>query len=139
MLYALSWFFVLAALALWSFATWAIHAIAVWTVSNAGELSGAASAAGSVALPDGLAQWIPPELAHWASQAMGGMAPLIDSLLQAAPALAGGLTVAAWVIWGLGAALLLLLGAALHLLIAVLRSRVAQAAGPKSRLSLAAR
>jgi len=46
---------------------------------------------------------------------------LFEGLLQAAPALAGGLTVATWVIWGLGSALLVLLGAGLHLLVAMWR------------------
>ena len=48
MFYALSWFFVVALLALWSLAAWALHAVAVWTVSNAGvirRLPGAAARA----------------------------------------------------------------------------------------------
>jgi len=123
MFYALSWIFVVILLALWSLAAWALHAIAVWTVSNAGALSGAASGASTMALPDWLAPWVPPEVAQWASQAMGGLEPFINSLLQAAPALAGGLTVATWVIWGIGSVLLVVLGAGLHLLIALRRSR----------------
>ena len=123
MFYALSWFAVLAVLALWSLAAWALHAVAVWTVSNAGALSGAAAGVGTLAVPDWLAPWVPPELAQWASQAMGALAPFIDRLLQAAPALAGGLTVATWVVWALGSVLLVLLGAGLHLLIALLRRR----------------
>ena len=45
MFYAISWFAVLSLLALWSLAAWALHAVAVWTVSNAGALTGAASGA----------------------------------------------------------------------------------------------
>jgi hypothetical protein len=138
MFYTLSWFFVIALLALWSLAAWGLHAVTVWTVSNAGALSGAASGASTMALPDWLAPWVPPEVAQWASQLMAGLAPFIDSLLQAAPALAGGLTVATWVIWGIGSALLVLLGAGLHLLIALLRSRGGSGAGPHSGSSLAA-
>jgi hypothetical protein len=44
----LSWFAVIALLALWSLAAWALHAVAVWTVSNAGALTGAASGAGTI-------------------------------------------------------------------------------------------
>ena len=44
---------------------------------------------------------------------LSGLAPVVDSLLQAAPALAGGLTVAIWVVWGIGSVLLVLLGAGL--------------------------
>ncbi len=61
---------------------------------------------------------------------MDSLAPWIDSLLQAAPALSGGLTVGSWVIWGIGSVLLVLLGAGLHLLIALLRRRGRGGAGP---------
>ncbi len=138
MFYVLSWFVVVALLALWSLAAWALNAVAVWTVSNAGALSGAASGASTMALPDWLAPWMPPEVAQWASQAMGGLAPFIDSVLQAAPALAGGLTVATWVIWGIGSVLLLLLGAGLHLVIALMRRRGGSGTGPSAGSSLAA-
>ena len=43
---------------------------------------------------------------------------LVDSLLRAAPALADVVTVAAWLVWGLGSVLILLMGAGLHLLLA---------------------
>jgi hypothetical protein len=142
MLYALSWFFVLAVLALWSLVAWVLHAVAAWTVSNAGVLvdaaSGAASGVSTTAVPDWLAPWVGPVLAQWASQAMASLAPAIDSLLQAAPALGGGLTVATWVIWGIGSVLLLLLGVGLHVLIALLRRRDGGASGPKPGPSLAA-
>jgi hypothetical protein len=138
MFYALSWFIVVALLALWSLAAWALHAVAVWTLTNAGALSGAASGVGTMALPDWLAPWVLPQVAHWASQAMAGLAPFIDSLLQAAPALAGGLTVATWVIWGIGSVLLVLMGAGLHLLIALLRRRGGGGSGPRAGSALAA-
>jgi hypothetical protein len=139
MFYALSWFVVITLLALWSLAAWALHAAAVWVVSSAGALSGATSGAGAMPLPDWLAPWLPPEIAQWASQLLSGFGPLVDSLLQAAPALAGGLTVATWVVWGIGSALLVLLGAGLHLLIALWRRRSgAGGSGPKAGPSLAA-
>ena len=138
MFYALSWFFVVALLALWSLAAWALHAVAVWTVSNVGALTGAASGAGSMAVPDWLAPWVPPELSQWASQLVAGFAPFVDGLLQAAPALAGGLSVAAWVIWSIGSALLVLLGAGLHLVIALWRRRGGNGSGPRPGSSLAA-
>lgn len=134
MFYALNWFFVIALLALWSLASWALHAAAVWTVSNAGALTGVASGAGGIALPDWLAPWMPPEVAQWASRLMADLAPFVDGLLQAAPALAGGLTVATWVIWSVGSVVLVLLGAGLHLLIALLR-RGRSATGSGSSLA----
>ncbi len=123
MFYALSWFLVVALLTIWSLVAWGLQAVAVWTVSNAGALSGAASGASAMTLPDWLAPWVPPEVAQWAGQLLAGLAPFIDSLLQSAPALAGGLTVATWVIWGIGSVLLVLLGAGIHLLIALWRRR----------------
>jgi hypothetical protein len=138
MFYALSWFVVVALLALWSLAAWALNAVAVWTVSNAGALSGAASGVGTIALPEWLALWVPPEVARWASQLLAGLGPVVDSLLQAAPALAGGVTVATWVIWGIGSVLLVMLGAGLHLLIALWRRRGSGRSGPPAGPSLAA-
>jgi len=138
MFYALSWLFVVALLALWSLAAWALHAVAVWTVSNAGALTGAASGAGTITVPDWLGPWLPPEVAQWASQLMAGFAPFVDGLLQAAPALAGGLTVATWVIWSIGSVLLVLLGAGLHLLIALWRRSGSSGSGPGAGTSLVA-
>jgi len=127
MFYAVSWFAVFSLLALWSLGAWAFHAVAVWAVSNAGTLTGAASGAVSGAeglrLPEWLAPWVPPEIVQAMTALLSGLAPAVEGLLQAAPSLAGGLSVATWVIWGLGSVLLLLLGAGLHLLIAMWRRR----------------
>lgn len=137
MFYALSWFVVVALLAFWSLAAWALNAVAVWTVSNAGALSGAASGVGSIRLPDWLGPWVPPEIAQSVSQMLAGLGPVVDSLLQATPALASGVTVATWVVWGIGSALLLMLGAGTHLLVALWRRR-GSGTGPNAGPSLAA-
>lgn len=121
MFYALSWLAVGSLLALWSLAAWVLHAAAVWTVANAGAFSAAASGAAGLAVPAWLAPWMPPEALQAMTGLMAGLRPLVDSLLQAAPALAGGVTVATWVVWGIGGVLLVLLGAGLHLLIALWR------------------
>lgn len=121
MLYALSWSIVLVLLALWSLTVWALHAVAAWTVSNAGALTGAASGASGIAVTEWLGPWMPAEAAQWASQLMAGVAPVVDTLLQSVPALAGGLTVASWAIWGIGSVLLVVLGAVAHVLIALWR------------------
>lgn len=52
-----------------------------------------------------------------------GLAPAVESLLQAAAALAGGLTAATWVLWGVGSAPLIMLAVGLHLLNAMSRRR----------------
>ncbi len=123
MFYALSWFLVFGLLGLWSLAVWAVHALAVWSVSNAGALTGVTTGAEGLRLPEGMASWVPPEIGQVMTSLLAGFAPMMESLLQAAPALAGGLTVAAWVIWGLGGVLLFVLGVGLHLIIAMWRRR----------------
>ena len=134
MLYALSWILVFSLLALWSLAAWATHAVAAWGISHAGALTGAASdaaaSAGVLLLPEWLAPWVPPQVAEAMASVVSSLAPAVESLLQAAPALAGGLTVAAWVVWGIGSLLLLMLGAGLHLLIAMWRRRDGGGSGP---------
>ncbi len=123
MIYALSWFLVLSFLALWTLLAWAMNAAAVWTVSNAGTLTGAASGVEGLRLPEWLGLWVPPEIVQVMNSLLSGLAPVVESLLQAAPVLAGGLTVASWVIWGLGSALIVLLGLGLHLLVAMRHHR----------------
>ena len=54
---------------------------------------------------------------------LSSLGPIVESLLKAAPSVAGGVTVASWVIWGMGRALLLVLGAGLHLFLAMWRRR----------------
>ena len=123
MIYAFSWFLIFSLLALWSLAAWAVNAIAMWTVSNAGTLTGAASGVESLRLPEWLASWMPPEIAQAMASVLSGLVLIVESLLQAAPALAGGLTMVTWVVWAFGSALLILLGAGLHLLVALWRRR----------------
>jgi hypothetical protein len=136
MLYALSWFVIFSLLALWSLAAWVVHALVVWTVSNAGALIGTASGVESLRLPEWVAPWVPPEIVQAMTSLLSGLVPAVEGLLQSAPTLAGGLTVATWVIWGLGSALLVLLGAGLHLLLAMWRRR-GGGAGPQPRPQVA--
>ncbi|HCV13859.1 MAG TPA: hypothetical protein DGC76_09230 [Candidatus Accumulibacter sp.] len=119
MFYALSWFLVFGLFALWSLAAWAVHAVAMWSVANAGALTGVTSGIEGLRLPEWLSPWVPPEIAQTMTSLLSSFAPVVESLLQTAPALAGGLSMVTWVIWALGSALLVLLGAGLHLLIAM--------------------
>ena len=123
MFYAFSWFVVLGLLALWSLGVWVFHAVAVWAVSNACLLSGAASGVEGLRLPDWLAPWVPSEMVQAVTSLLMGLAPVVEGLFQALPALAGGLSVATLVVWGIGSVLLVLVGAGLHLLIAMGRRR----------------
>lgn len=123
MFYLLSWFFVFGLLALWSLTAWAVHAVAVWSVSNASALTGVASGVEVLRLPEWLAPWLPPEIAQAMTSLLAGFAPVVESLIQIAPVLTNGLTIVTWVVWGIGSLLLVLLGAGLHLLIAIWRRR----------------
>lgn len=123
MFYVLSWFVVLGLLALWSFGAWAFHAVGVWAISSAGSLSGTASGAERIPLADWLAPWMPPEMVQAVTPLLSGLVSAVEGLFQALPALEGGLSVFIWLIWGIGSLLLVLLGAGLHLFIAIGRRR----------------
>ena len=123
MIHALSWFLILSLLAVWSLAAWSVNAIAMWMVSNAGVLTGAASDVEGLRLPQWLASSVPPELAQAMTSMLSGLTPVFESLLQAAPALASSMTTVTWVVWAFGSTLLILLGAGLHLLMAMGRRR----------------
>lgn len=137
MFYALAWFAVLSLLALWSLAAWAFHAIAAWTVSNAGALSGAAGASETQRVLGWLEPWMPAGFVPAMKDMVLAFTPLIESLLAWAPSLAGGLSVVVWVVWGLGTVLLIGLGLALSALVAVAR-RGARASGLAGRSSATA-
>lgn len=119
MIVALVWLAVVMMLALWSLAAWGVHAAGVWAVSNAGATSGV----GTLRLPEWLAVWVPEELVRLLGAMLADLAPLIDGLLQSAPLLASGLTLAMWIVWGLGALMLVAIGAALHGLVALVRRK----------------
>jgi hypothetical protein len=132
MFYALSWFVVLGLLALWSLGAWAVHAMAAWTVAHAGALAGGSGVTQGLRVPDWLAPWMPPELASALESMAAALGPAIETQLGWAPALEGGLSVAIWVIWGLGSALLVVLGFAATALIAALRRRASAPATPSA-------
>lgn len=140
MFYALSWSVVALLLAVWSLALWALHALGTWVLTQAGGLAmpEAGAPATLPALPDWLAPWLPESWAPLLQSALSTLGPLVQQLLETMPALAGGLTLAAWLVWGLGAFVLMVLGAALHGLVALWR-RDRPAAGPgQNRVLVAA-
>ena len=128
MFYALSWSVMFILLALWSLAAWAFHSVAAWTVSNTGVLAEGSGAIEGLSAPDWLTPWIPPELALASSSVLSALSPAIETALNQAPALAGGLSVAVWAVWGIGSAVIVILGLVCSRLITVLRRR----ASPRS-------
>ena len=138
MFYALNWFVVVGLFMLWSLAAWAFHSLAVWTVANAGVLSGGAGALGALQVPGWLAIWIPAEYASSLNAIAAYLAPVVQAVVEWAPSLAGGVLTAVWIVWAIGAVLLVLLGLLATGLIAVLRAR-APASGSATNGLAAAR
>ncbi|MBQ0945543.1 hypothetical protein KAK07_19545 [Ideonella sp. 4Y16] len=123
MLYALSWLLVAVVLAGWSLLVWAVHALATWSLNSAGAMAGNPEPGSLLSLPAWLADWVPLDLVGALGQLVAWLGPWVDATLSAAPALATGLTVLSWVLWGLVSLLLVLLGAGLHGLIALWQRR----------------
>lgn len=124
MFYAISWFLALALLALWSVACWGVHAVTVWAVSGAGTLASSGPAVvDKVVLPDWLAVWLPPALAQEFGAMLASTGPVVQAALEAVPALSGAVSVLAWVVWGVGALVLMALAAGAHVLISVFKRR----------------
>jgi hypothetical protein len=119
MFHAISWLLVATLAAAWTLFAWAFHAAALWAVSNADALSGVAAQGSAVSLPAWLSPWIPPDLAASLLAMLASLGPMLTSLLQSLPGLSSSVTLVAWVVWGIGLVLLLLLGAGMHLLISV--------------------
>lgn len=123
MLFALTWTVVLLLIALWSLLVWALHATTAWTVANVGVMASGSAAIEAWRMPDWLAPWVGPEFAVAFKSMLTSIAPTIEAVLNQAPALGDGLSVASWVIWGIGSAFLVILGLVLSGLIAAMRRR----------------
>lgn len=123
MFYTLSWSLIAVILAGWSVLVWVLHALAAWSLDSAGRLAGDAEPGSLLSLPAWLAAWVPLDVVHALGDTLSWLGMGVDALLQAAPALATGLGVLSWVLWGLGCLVLLLLGAGLHGLISLWRRR----------------
>jgi hypothetical protein len=117
-------------LALWSLAAWAFHSIVAWTASNAGVLAGSSAAIEGGRAPDWLAPWIPPDLALAFTSMLSAFGPAIEAALNQAPALADVLSVVLWAVWGIGSALIVVLGLLCSRLITSLRRRASVFAAP---------
>ena len=119
MFFALNWCLSMALLALWSLACWGMHAVTVWVVSSAGALASGSAVANAILVPGWLKAWMPPELMGQWEAFVSSVGPMVQAVLEAVPALAGGVTFLAWVLWGLGAVLLVALAVGIHILIAL--------------------
>jgi hypothetical protein len=64
---------------------------------------------------------------------LSAFTPAIEAVLNQAPALAGGLSLAVWVAWGIGSILLIVLGLVLSGLITLLRRRASMGPAASGR------
>lgn len=121
MFYAINWFLSLALLALWSLACWGTHAVTVWVVSSAGALTGGSAVATTILVPGWLKAWMPPELMGQWEVFVSSVGPVVQAVLEAVPALAGGITFLAWALWGVGAIVLVAFAVSIHILIGLVK------------------
>ena len=123
MLLALAWFVVLALLAVWSMCVWLLHSIAVWSTTGAGSLVAQSKQIDSLALPNWVGVWVPPELMLALKSSVSTALPFVESALGALPAATAWLSPLAWIVWGFGALLLVAVGAVVHVAMSMMRKR----------------
>lgn len=125
MAFLVGWVLVLLLLALWSSVVWAAQSLLAALLSHAGGLS-----AGDWSLPDSLRDWLPKAVSDWLVSTVETLTPQLQSLAGALPSLSGGVTALAWVVWALGALMLLVLGMAIHVGVALWR-KSARSSAPR--------
>lgn len=123
MLLALAWFVVLALLAVWSMCVWLLHSIAVWSTTGAGSLVAQSKQIDSLALPNWVGVWVPPELMLALKSSVSTALPFVESAVGALPAATAWLSPLAWIVWGFGALLLIAVGAVVHVAMSMMRKR----------------
>jgi hypothetical protein len=116
MVFLVGWVVVLLLLALWSGLVMAGHALLVAMLAHAGSIGSS-----DWSLPESLTAWLPTPVAEWLVSAIETLTPQLQSLAGLLPSLSGGVTVLAWVVWIFGALLLLAIGLAVHVAIALWR------------------
>ena len=116
MVFLVGWVLVLLLLALWSGLVGSGAALLEALLSHAGALG-----AGDWSLPPALTGLLPVWAAEWLVGTLENFTPQLQSLAGALPGLAGWVNALAWVVWSAGALLLLGLGLAIHVAIALVR------------------
>ncbi len=129
MFYTITWLLMALLLALWSVAAWVLHALVQWSGTQSGTLSGLPAQMGTLPAPDWLSFWLPLGAQESWSAALTSFNPLFESLLTFAPALLALLVPAIWLVWAIGAVLLVALGVGLTVLIRLARSRLQTTSG----------
>jgi hypothetical protein len=126
MLYAITWFLVLALLAIWSMGVWGLHSFAAWSITGVGALADHSPSIEQVVLPGWVALWAPSELILAIKASTETFLPWVFTALSALPNAVGWLGPLAWLLWSIGFAILAFGGVTLHALIAMARKKAAQ-------------
>lgn len=116
MVFLVGWVLVLLLLALWSGLVWSGAALLAALLSHAGAMG-----AGDWSLPPALTEVLPVWAAEWLVGMLEDFTPQLQALAGALPGLAGWVNALAWVVWGVGALLLLGVGLVIHVAIALMR------------------
>lgn len=119
MLYIANWTLVTLLLGLWSLAAWAFHGVVVWALTTAPSLTGPAGDVSSIPVPAWLMQFLPIGAIQGLIVGLTETWTWLSAFLQAAPSVASGVTAVTWTVWGLGAAVLIALGAGIHIAVAL--------------------
>ncbi len=129
MAFLVGWVLVLLLLALWSSLVWSAQSLLAAMLARAGTVS-----PGDWSLPDSLTSWLPVWAAEWLAATVENLTPQLQALAGALPWLSGGVTVLAWVVWAAGALVLLVVGLAVHVAIALIRKSRASTVPPPAAL-----
>lgn len=116
MVYLVGWVLVLLLLALWSGLVWSGEALLVAMLAKVG-----ASGPIDWSLPDALTAWLPVWAAEWLAGTLENFTPQLQALASGLPWLSSGVALLAWVVWGLGALALGVVGVAIHVGVALWR------------------
>lgn len=116
MVFLVGWVLVLLLLALWSGLVWSGAAMLAALLSHAGAVG-----AGDWSLPPALTEVLPVWAAEWMIGTLENLTPQLQSLAAALPGLAGWVNGLAWAVWSVGALLLMGVGLAIHVAVALVR------------------
>ncbi|RZJ13779.1 MAG: hypothetical protein EOP39_00010 [Rubrivivax sp.] len=116
MAFLVGWVLVLLLLALWSSLVWSAEALLAAMLARAGTMS-----PGDWSLPDSLTSWLPVWAAEWLAATVENLTPQLQAMAGAMPWLSSGVSVLAWVVWVAGAVVLLVIGVAIHVGVALWR------------------
>lgn len=123
----LSWVVVGLLLVLWSIFVWVGQLLLTALLGGASHLP-----TKDLGVPEAWTSWLPQALSEWMTATLEAAQPWLQTVVDQMPVLAGGIEVLAWVLWALGALLLVLAGGAAH--VGVRMWQRSQAATPRATL-----